>query len=304
MLKHFEILVDRKLQGRPDNRSCTSCGALAIASSDAMPLYCAECGASFCGSRGSWCGKRAHYFCSCEQFGQARVAKLRRRGECTEASALEEKMRPGSQWPDDVVLCAQCRCPIERGEGANEDCKYMRCRVCAYEFCWQCLQPADNHRHINPADPRQKPECDNFNNQFPENREKRRVAIIQGGCQAARVPLSRKQMVCDRCGKSDLTGRVFACLECLNSYLCESCEPEGCPVDAQHVVDELELDLEEGTCPASTSDEQKASLPEGFWQNALPLSGASAAPVAAASPQETHGSWGLFHALTGILLSR
>lgn len=312
ILKHFEILVDRTLQARPDNRSCTQCGALAVASGDTMPLTCADCGATFCGSRGGWCDKRAHYFCSCEQFAQARVAKLRRRGECAEADALEGNLRPSSQWPEDVVLCARCRCPIDRQEGANQDCKYMRCRLCAYEFCWPCLQPADNHRHINPADPRQTPDCDNVNNQNPENRERRRLAIIEGGCDAERVPLTRCQVACDRCGKREDLGKVFACLECLNSYLCESCEPEGCVSDTSHVMDELELAKDDGPPKAvAPLAEERAAVPVGFWRNSPTLSAAFALPSAGAGFQEVNmqaalrrtgggGNWGLFHALTGI----
>jgi hypothetical protein len=301
VLKHFEILVERKLQARPDKRSCTRCGALGVASSDSLPLTCTECGTAFCGSLGSWCGKRAHYFCSCEEFAQARVAQLRRRGDCASADALQGSLQPSSQWPEDVVLCARCRCPIDRQEGANEDCKYMRCRLCAYEFCWLCLQPADNHRHINPSNPRDTPECDNAHNASPENRERRRLAIIQGGCSVVSVPLARSQVYCDRCGKQETLRKVFACLECLNSYLCESCEPEGCIEDSSHVVGELEVDHDEGALPQEQSvSDERADVPDGFWDTEAPSRLGLAETCHAELRQQGGGNWRFFAALTGI----
>jgi len=289
LLEHFEILLERKLQVRPDRRSCIHCGALAVSASDSMPLTCAECSKSFCGARGGKCGKRAHYFCSCEQFASA---KRRRRGE---SDAVESVRNP--QWPDDVVLCARCHCPIDRQEGANQECKYMRCRLCSYEFCWICLQPADNHRHVDPQDSQRTPECDNVGNQNPGVREKRRMAIIQEDCEALWVPISRDVVTCDRCGTRPRSGKVYNCLECLNFYMCETCEPHGCAVDPSHVIDELDFSREHVAKSDIGVNEQK-SLPEDFWTDAN--SETAVVTAGAALPSVGSGSWAVFQALTGM----
>jgi len=43
--------------------------------------------------------------------------------------------------------CPNCGIPIEKNGG----CDWMKCRVCAYEFCWECLAPHDHnlatHQH-------------------------------------------------------------------------------------------------------------------------------------------------------------
>lgn len=248
VVAHLQAQIELRVRAHPDARSCTQCSALALATSDNLPLTCVACGTSFCGSRSGRCLKRPHYFSTCAQLEHGcRAHKRRCTGEAEALGAEESAGRAtssdaASRWPPDIVLCGRCCCPIGREEGVNSECKYMRCKLCAYEFCWLCLQPANDHRHIDPAEPRRTPDCDNMNGQSPENREIRRLTIIEGSCSGvSRVALPVGQVPCDRCGQREGLNKMFACLECLNSYVCEECEPGGCPRDAGHVLDTLEL---------------------------------------------------------------
>lgn len=274
VLEHFQAQVDQKLRVHPDARSCTQCGALAFAIPGGLPLTCGACGTSFCGSKNGRCCKRAHYYSSCSQFAEARASKRRRSGDSTAMQELLPSDMSAAAWPADVVLCGRCRCPIVRDQGINASCKYMRCKFCAHEFCWLCLQPADDHKHIDPSDPRQipGPECDNPDGLNPSAREERRLAIIEGGStDATPVPLPRGQVSCDRCGTQEGLHKVFACLECLNSFLCEACEPSGCVHDPMHTVDTIELQkvAEEATTlykeERSRENPEIPLIPEGFW---------------------------------------
>ena len=73
------------------------------------------------------------------------------------------------QMPENCVPCRRCQSWIMREEDLVQRCRYMVCRECMYEFCWLCLTPAVNHKHVHTADTphadrAKPPECD------PDNR--------------------------------------------------------------------------------------------------------------------------------------
>eukprot|EP01065_Artemidia_motanka_P033561 TRINITY_DN4055_c0_g1_i1.p1 TRINITY_DN4055_c0_g1~~TRINITY_DN4055_c0_g1_i1.p1 ORF type:complete len:1925 (+),score=609.15 TRINITY_DN4055_c0_g1_i1:27-5777(+) len=213
-------------------RHCRKCEVLLCAGKETAPLTCV-CGERMCSRRRSACGDVAHYFCSCEQFLRAKAAQLRRRGCDADAATAEAATR----LPDDVVACSQCQSLILRDEDMGERCKYMHCRQCDYEFCWRCLQPAQDHRHIDPENPSgPTPSCD------PERRKERQEALAARGGAAVQTCVWTGHAGCARCGRYPLGADDFACLQCLSSYLCKDCEPQGCPDGESHVLAALPLE--------------------------------------------------------------
>eukprot|EP01062_Namystynia_karyoxenos_P004295 TRINITY_DN11516_c0_g1_i1.p1 TRINITY_DN11516_c0_g1~~TRINITY_DN11516_c0_g1_i1.p1 ORF type:complete len:2272 (+),score=595.27 TRINITY_DN11516_c0_g1_i1:118-6816(+) len=224
-LENLEAQLHACIQTHDRVRRCRKCAAFVCAAAATEPLFC-SCGEVMCSRRNAACGDRAHYFTSCEEFVRARAARLRRQGKESEAAVVEAE----AKLPDDIVACARCQSLILRDD-ANERCKYMHCRQCDYEFCWKCLQPALDHRHVDPENPNgAAPACD------PDGRKERQEKLSARGGAATQVPVWRGLAACIRCREYPLGDNAFACLQCLSSFLCARCEPQGCPTDPGHVV--------------------------------------------------------------------
>eukprot|EP01062_Namystynia_karyoxenos_P067480 TRINITY_DN6144_c0_g2_i1.p1 TRINITY_DN6144_c0_g2~~TRINITY_DN6144_c0_g2_i1.p1 ORF type:complete len:2681 (+),score=723.60 TRINITY_DN6144_c0_g2_i1:101-8143(+) len=226
---------EAQLRSHRDARQCPRCSAWTAVGIPGLPLVCPDCNLVYCSAPNSHCGLRPHYFSSCAGFARARAARASRDAGDAPGTA-EEPKETEELWPADIVPCARCHCPISRQDGANETCKYMNCRLCGYQFCWPCLQAAEDHKHLNPAG------CDNADGQNPEGREARRQHIIsaaESGVGDGAAPLPPGMVVCDGCGGRTRTGeKVFVCLECMSSFLCAECEPSGCPESPEHVIAE------------------------------------------------------------------
>eukprot|EP01063_Lacrimia_lanifica_P002909 TRINITY_DN11574_c0_g1_i1.p1 TRINITY_DN11574_c0_g1~~TRINITY_DN11574_c0_g1_i1.p1 ORF type:complete len:1494 (+),score=550.91 TRINITY_DN11574_c0_g1_i1:35-4483(+) len=221
--ENLQNIVLRHLHAQDRVRNCPTCGKWVIGSGMAEPLTCLTCNTVFCGQRNPPCGGVAHYFSTCEQFVKAKAARDQRGGTAVCPAAL----------PENVVVCAKCPAWILREDDqGNEKCRYMKCRQCAYEFCWLCLLPAIDHRHFNPNNLTQTVECD------PAGRDARRANLMR----AHEVPLWNGYVSCVRCGlqcSTDHGERISGCLQCLNQYLCHQCVGKGCIADPTHVVAEV-----------------------------------------------------------------
>ena len=174
--------INKRLPTHDKIRSCPQCGEWVVVGSKAEPVLCKGCGHTFCAVRGMpRCGGVAHYFSSCDQvctppmsddmhththtqFQKARVKMLKRRGK-----EVPAEIEAVGSMPDNCVPCMRCQSWIMREEDLGQRCRYMVCRECMYEFCWLCLMPAVNHKHVHTADTpaadrAKAPECD------PDNR--------------------------------------------------------------------------------------------------------------------------------------
>eukprot|EP01063_Lacrimia_lanifica_P039613 TRINITY_DN872_c0_g1_i1.p1 TRINITY_DN872_c0_g1~~TRINITY_DN872_c0_g1_i1.p1 ORF type:complete len:2135 (+),score=712.24 TRINITY_DN872_c0_g1_i1:61-6465(+) len=272
LLDNLERHIQKRLPTHDRIRICPKCGEWTVTGGTrGMPLLCLACGHSFCAVKGMpRCGGTAHFFSSCDQFAKAKVATMKRRCLPVPADAQADSL-----MPDNCVPCRKCQSWIMREEEmGNQRCRYMVCRECMYEFCWFCLLPAVNHKHVHPegATPAQRakpPECD------PESRAKRRAELMDKMQEGEVVGVWNGCSTCSRCDKWPInrTEKAYACLQCPNVYLCEDCEPQGCPVDTMHVLDDLPR-----VEPSPGKAKEKAPEPtreafeadEAFWDAVLP----------------------------------
>eukprot|EP01060_Flectonema_neradi_P014900 TRINITY_DN2158_c0_g2_i3.p1 TRINITY_DN2158_c0_g2~~TRINITY_DN2158_c0_g2_i3.p1 ORF type:complete len:1301 (+),score=247.94 TRINITY_DN2158_c0_g2_i3:250-4152(+) len=230
------LRVNEKVRTCPNQE----CNKIVVAGSTAEPLTCLHCSKEFCGQRNATCGGEPHYFSTCEQL---RKAKLERTG----SKQVKEEVLPSN-----IVMCSRCPAWIVREDDIGDDrCRYMRCRQCSYEFCWLCLIPSIDHRHVDPQNISSTVSCD------PSNREQRRSRLMK----AHEVPVWRGYVWCERCDtpytketSNNFEKKLYSCNQCLNQYLCSTCHGKGCLKDQSHLI--LEVPTEDAperqgdsTCP-------------------------------------------------------
>ena len=264
-LDNLEKHMQKRLPTHDRIRSCPRCSEWVVVGSKTEPVLCKACGHTFCAVRGmSRCGGTAHYFSSCDQFARARVNTLKRRGQ--EVPAEVEAV---GQMPDNCVPCRRCQSWIMREEDLGQRCRYMVCRECMYEFCWLCLLPAVNHKHVHSSESTDKskpPECD------PDNRDTRRAQLLERMQEGEVVNVWNDCSSCDRCHKWPIvsTEKAFACLQCPNVYLCEECEKQGCTSDNEHVLDAIPRIEPSRGKQVVVEDMDELEVDEAFWNEVLP----------------------------------
>eukprot|EP01064_Diplonema_japonicum_P007004 TRINITY_DN14762_c0_g2_i1.p1 TRINITY_DN14762_c0_g2~~TRINITY_DN14762_c0_g2_i1.p1 ORF type:complete len:1425 (+),score=374.93 TRINITY_DN14762_c0_g2_i1:77-4351(+) len=230
-LDNINTMIAAYIHTQDRVRNCPSCNKWVIGSGITEPVCCTHCGEMFCGQRNPQCNGVPHYFSTCDQYVKAR-RKMEKQPDDAPAPAL----------PSNVVMCAKCPAWILREDDAGDDrCRYMKCRQCSYEFCWLCLIPSIDHRHVNPQNIAQSVECD------PENRDDRRERLMR----SHEVALWKGYAWCDRCGKvAGKDEELYGCEVCLNHYYCSSCVGKGCLTSTKHVVRQVALE----DPPAKTND--------------------------------------------------
>eukprot|EP01059_Diplonema_ambulator_P020759 TRINITY_DN3465_c0_g2_i1.p1 TRINITY_DN3465_c0_g2~~TRINITY_DN3465_c0_g2_i1.p1 ORF type:complete len:1995 (+),score=562.87 TRINITY_DN3465_c0_g2_i1:634-5985(+) len=268
VLDNLERQIQKKLPTHDRIRSCPKCSEWVVTGMKAEPVMCKACSHTFCAVRGMpKCGGTAHYFSSCDQFARARIRCLRNRGK--EVPAEVEAV---GQMPDNCVPCGKCQSWIMREEDLGQRCRYMVCRECMYEFCWLCLMPAVNHKHVHPIDtpPSERskaPECD------PDGRDTRRKKLLEKMQEGEVVNIWNECTSCSRCDKWPIpeSEPAYACLQCPNVYLCGDCEAQGCTVDPSHVVDDMpRMAPTRGRPPQPVTDVEELQTDEAFWHEILP----------------------------------
>ena len=158
LLQHVEALVAEQVAELPWVGRCRGCDALLAGDAERSGVVvCGACGVAQCSRGDGACGGAAHYFTTCEEFGEAQAAHWARKG------LPEKAVRHTPELPSNMVPCKGCPALIMREADTASDgerCTYMRCGQCSYEFCWLCLRPANDHRHVDPANPVEVPACD------------------------------------------------------------------------------------------------------------------------------------------------
>ena len=226
-LEHLEARIEMCMVERGDAVRCAGCGEwLACSETFSGALHCHHCDRRMCSNISGPCGGRPHEG-ACDAFSDAEGEMLARRG-------LPGREVGGSGVEEGAVACRNCPALIVR-EDEEAACDYMRCRQCGYEFCWLCLRPANDHRHIDPHHPTATPACD------PEQR-KHRIATHHTQPRFS-LSLNKRWLACTRCAVSLAACDAYECLQCLNMWLCVSCEAEsaGCPEDPNHVLTSMTL---------------------------------------------------------------
>ncbi|KAJ9470586.1 hypothetical protein DIPPA_00665 [Diplonema papillatum] len=245
-LQNLSAIVQQALISLDRIVPCPTCKKWVVTGGTTAPVSCLHCGHTFCGQTNPICGGVAHYFSTCHQYLKAKRETAIRMG----ATVTESELTP-PVLPDNIVVCAKCPAWIIREEEKDgEKCRYMKCRQCSYEFCWQCLLPSIDHRHVNLKDLSEAVECD------PSRRNERREKLTK----AHEVSLWRGFVTCDRCGTHP-GGRdgMYGCLECLNQYLCKNCVGKGCTANPTHAIGALPLE----DPPTSLSQRPNATCPAG-----------------------------------------
>eukprot|EP01060_Flectonema_neradi_P037405 TRINITY_DN7521_c0_g1_i1.p1 TRINITY_DN7521_c0_g1~~TRINITY_DN7521_c0_g1_i1.p1 ORF type:complete len:2145 (+),score=488.76 TRINITY_DN7521_c0_g1_i1:43-6477(+) len=264
-LDNLEKHMQKRLPTHDRIRSCPRCSEWVVVGSKTEPVLCKACGHTFCAVRGmSRCGGTAHYFSSCDQFARAKVETLKRRGQDVPA-----EVEAVGQMPENCVPCRRCQSWIMREEDLGQRCRYMVCRECMYEFCWLCLLPAVNHKHVHSSDATDKskpPECD------PDNRDERRDQLLERMQEGEVVNVWNDCSSCSRCHKWPIvsTEKAFACLQCPNVYLCEECEKQGCTDDPDHVLDAIPRIESSRGKQVVVEDMDELEVDEAFWNKVLP----------------------------------
>ena len=240
-------LVSSLLRINEKVRTCPNpdCNKIVVAGSTTEPLECLHCGHEFCGQRNAACDGEPHYFSTCDQLKKAKQERAGNEG------TKEETL------PDNIVMCSQCPAWIVREDDTGDDrCRYMRCRQCSYEFCWLCLIPSVDHRHVDPQNISNTISCD------PSKREERRSRLMK----AHEVPVWRGYVWCERCDtpytketSNNFNNKLYACNQCLNQYLCSACHGKGCLKDESHLV--LEIPTEDA--PDRQGDSTGVTCPGG-----------------------------------------
>eukprot|EP01059_Diplonema_ambulator_P010498 TRINITY_DN20525_c0_g3_i1.p1 TRINITY_DN20525_c0_g3~~TRINITY_DN20525_c0_g3_i1.p1 ORF type:complete len:1476 (+),score=527.71 TRINITY_DN20525_c0_g3_i1:138-4430(+) len=224
-LENLNTMISAYIHTQDRVRNCPTCNKWVISSSITEPICCTNCLTMFCGQRNPPCNGVPHYFSTCDQYVKARQRMNKEPDTTGGAPAL----------PSNVVMCAKCPAWILREDDAGDDrCRYMKCRQCSYEFCWLCLIPSVDHRHVNPQNIAQSVECD------PSGRDARRERLMR----SHEVALWRGYVGCDRCGEVAVKkdDELYACEVCLNHYYCAACVGKGCITDLTHVVRQVALE--------------------------------------------------------------
>jgi len=149
------------------------------------------------------------------------------RHRCVE---IPESEMDANAMPDTCVPCARCPTWILREKEHDldrEKCRYMTCPTCRYEFCWDCLGASNDHMHV----PRGT-QCE------PDKREARLRKLRTKTDAIQEVPVWPGCTACDVCDAWPLPGsaKVWTCLNCPNSYVCNDCYDRGqLPCPPEHV---------------------------------------------------------------------
>eukprot|EP01062_Namystynia_karyoxenos_P083881 TRINITY_DN974_c0_g2_i1.p1 TRINITY_DN974_c0_g2~~TRINITY_DN974_c0_g2_i1.p1 ORF type:complete len:2269 (+),score=537.88 TRINITY_DN974_c0_g2_i1:101-6907(+) len=181
-------------------------------------LYCLECGSMFCPGGGQ--PHAAHFFSSCKQVRSLSEAQGGGGdGDAGTRRLLESIARP--------CPGRGCGVPVIRETG----CPHMSCNACKCEWCWHCLRPYSAEGYESRGYGRDYYRCDCN----PDG----------GGAPSADHPLLQERIrktmslhrgvmyygftKCDGCGKYPLDKDcdAWACLNCLNHYLCGDCHGAG-----------------------------------------------------------------------------
>eukprot|EP01064_Diplonema_japonicum_P036540 TRINITY_DN8231_c1_g2_i1.p1 TRINITY_DN8231_c1_g2~~TRINITY_DN8231_c1_g2_i1.p1 ORF type:complete len:1976 (+),score=370.69 TRINITY_DN8231_c1_g2_i1:54-5981(+) len=264
-LDNLERHIRKRLPTHDKIRTCPQCSEWVVAGTKAEPVMCKACGHTFCAVRGMpRCGGTAHYFSSCDQFARARVKCMKKRGR-----EVPAEVAAVGQMPDNCVPCRKCQSWIMREEDLGQRCRYMVCRECMYEFCWLCLIPAVNHKHVHSSDTRDRskpPECD------PDNRDERRKQLLEKMQEGEVVNVWDDCTSCSRCNKWPISKdeTAFTCLQCPNVYLCSDCEEKGCVTDKEHVLDDIPRVQQTRGKPAQAVEIEDIPVDEAFWSDILP----------------------------------
>eukprot|EP00756_Hemistasia_phaeocysticola_P024262 Hpha_TRINITY_DN15939_c0_g3::TRINITY_DN15939_c0_g3_i1::g.71661::m.71661 len=182
-------------------------------------LYCLECESLFCPGGGM--AHEAHFFSSCPQVRDIADEQHGRQDRGTRR-LLETMARP--------CPGKGCGMLITRDRG----CAHMICHACRTEFCWYCLKPysADGleavamRRGYGPA--YYKCDCNPQGGAEPTRDHAHLQERIHKTMSLHRGVLYYGYTSCDACGSP--IGKetdAFACLNCLNHYLCGACKAEG-----------------------------------------------------------------------------
>lgn len=127
LLDRLRWLANKQLLERdPLVRFCPQSGCPGVMRSttnSVSSLKCNQCGEWVCfACREPWHG----YFTSCERN-------------------LETKFQEwAAQNYMDIKFCPMCRTKIEKESG----CNHMQCRLCSFQFCWVCSQPASLEHYL------------------------------------------------------------------------------------------------------------------------------------------------------------
>eukprot|EP01065_Artemidia_motanka_P012580 TRINITY_DN1693_c1_g1_i2.p1 TRINITY_DN1693_c1_g1~~TRINITY_DN1693_c1_g1_i2.p1 ORF type:complete len:2170 (+),score=642.71 TRINITY_DN1693_c1_g1_i2:227-6511(+) len=211
---YYDALLLYALRRHPKVVSCPfeGCEGWAVVGSTAGAvenLYCFECERLFC----PICRQRGHFFSRCEDV---RVALRNRAGEEAKKQ-LEEDEASRKAIASLCRPCPRCGAQVSRTEG----CPHMTCKVCKFEFCYDCLRPIPHQG-----------ECDKSR---LEDRM-RRIRAEHDGI------IYHKYTQCDSCGMKPIPEGepAWTCLHCLHWSICSKCETSGVTCGRKgHVLAEL-----------------------------------------------------------------
>eukprot|EP01062_Namystynia_karyoxenos_P071496 TRINITY_DN6703_c0_g1_i2.p1 TRINITY_DN6703_c0_g1~~TRINITY_DN6703_c0_g1_i2.p1 ORF type:complete len:2775 (+),score=1042.87 TRINITY_DN6703_c0_g1_i2:95-8419(+) len=159
-------------------------------------LFCFSCQRLFC----PICRQLGHFFSRCEDVRSA--ARARAGEEVGRQMDDEEASRKAI-----TALCRPCpRCGVQVSR--TEGCPHMTCKVCKFEFCYDCLLPVP---HVG--------ECD-------KSRLEDRMRSVRAEHDGV---LYHKYTHCDACGVHPMPegDDAWTCLHCLHWSICGRCERGG-----------------------------------------------------------------------------
>eukprot|EP01063_Lacrimia_lanifica_P002967 TRINITY_DN11601_c0_g1_i1.p1 TRINITY_DN11601_c0_g1~~TRINITY_DN11601_c0_g1_i1.p1 ORF type:complete len:2693 (+),score=956.95 TRINITY_DN11601_c0_g1_i1:82-8160(+) len=159
-------------------------------------LHCFECDRLFC----PICRKQGHFFSQCEEVAEA--AKIRAGGAAKQQ--LEEEEQSRKAIAELCRPCPRCGAQVSRTEG----CPHITCKVCKFEFCYDCLRAIPHFGECDKAKLADR---------------MRRVRAEHGGV------IYHKYTRCDICGKHPIpdSEEAYTCLNCLHWSICGTCEAAG-----------------------------------------------------------------------------
>eukprot|EP01064_Diplonema_japonicum_P037150 TRINITY_DN8634_c2_g1_i2.p1 TRINITY_DN8634_c2_g1~~TRINITY_DN8634_c2_g1_i2.p1 ORF type:complete len:2665 (+),score=482.28 TRINITY_DN8634_c2_g1_i2:59-8053(+) len=175
---------------------CTGWGVSGNVVGTVENLHCFECDRLFC----PICRQLGHFFSQCEDVMEA--AKIRAGTERRQKLEQEEQSRKAIA--ELCRPCPRCGAQVSRTEG----CPHMTCKVCKFEFCYDCLRAIPHFGECDKAKLADR---------------MRRVRAEHGGV------IYHKYTKCDICGKHPIPDNeeAYTCLNCLHWSLCGSCEQLG-----------------------------------------------------------------------------